>query len=151
MRQLIIKIVASGFGTGYAPIFPGTWGTLPGVAIAWLLFGFGWYLQVPLTLVVLALGVWVATAAEKFYGHDGKVIVIDEIAGVLVAYLLIPQVWQYYLLGFVIFRALDVFKPFPAARWEELPGGWGIVADDFAVGVYTNVILQIMLLLGVWV
>jgi phosphatidylglycerophosphatase A len=150
MREFLVKFTASGLGTGYAPIFPGTWGTIPGVVIAWLLFGYGWPVQVGLTVPMLVLGVWAASAAEDYYGHDGKKIVIDEVAGIMIAYLFVPHIWQYYLVGFVIFRILDIAKPFPAARWESLPRGWGVMADDFAVAVYTNIILQIMVLFGVW-
>ncbi|MFH2056619.1 MAG: phosphatidylglycerophosphatase A [bacterium] len=150
MREFIVKLTASGLGTGYAPIFPGTWGTIPGVVIAWLLFGYSWPLQVGLTMAMLAVGVWAASAAEHYYGHDGKKIVIDEVAGIMVAYLWVPVLWQYYLLGFVIFRILDIIKPFPAARWESLPRGWGVMADDFVVGVYTGVVLQILIYFEVW-
>jgi phosphatidylglycerophosphatase A len=150
MREFIVKTTASGLGTGYAPIFPGTWGTIPGVVLAWFLFGLGWPLQVGLAVVMLALGVWAASAAEHYYGHDGKKIVIDEIAGMLVAYIMVPVVWQYYLLGFVIFRILDIIKPFPAAQSESLPRGWGVMADDFVVGVYTGIILQVLIYFKVW-
>jgi phosphatidylglycerophosphatase A len=150
MKDFLVKLVASGLGTGYVPIVPGTWGTLPGVALAWLLFRYGWPVQIIVAVVVLGIGVWAATAAEKMYGHDSKIIVIDEIAGILVAYVFVPFVWQYYVLGFVIFRALDIWKPFPAARWESLPRGWGVMADDFAVAVYTNIVLQLVTLFGFW-
>ncbi|MCK4857171.1 MAG: phosphatidylglycerophosphatase A [candidate division Zixibacteria bacterium] len=150
MKDFTIKAVASGLGTGYAPIFPGTWGTLPGVLLAWLLFDWGWEVQVGLTLAALVIGVWSATRAESYYGIDNKKIVIDEIGGILVAYVLVPHVWQYYLIGFIIFRILDIWKPYPAANWEAFPGGWGTVADDFAVGVYTNVLLQMIALFGFW-
>lgn len=150
MREFIVKFTASGLGTGYAPIFPGTWGTIPGVVLAWFLFGYGWPLQVGLTVAMLAVGVWAASEAEHYYGHDGKTIVIDEIAGIMLAYIMVPIIWQYYLLGFVIFRILDIVKPFPAAQCESLPRGWGVMGDDFVVGVYTGVILQVLIYFEVW-
>lgn len=150
MREFIVKFTASGLGTGYAPIFPGTWGTIPGVVLAWLLFDYGWQWQVGLTALMLVIGVWAAGEAEHYYGHDGKKIVIDEIAGIMVSYLWVPHLWQYYLTGFVIFRILDIIKPFPAAQGESLPRGWGVMTDDFVVGVYTNIILQILVLFSVW-
>ena len=96
------------------------------------------------TILMLALGVWAATQAEAYFGHDGKPIVIDEIAGIMVGLCFVPILWQYYLLGFVIFRILDIIKPPPARQWEGLPRGWGVMGDDFAVGVYTNLILQVL-------
>lgn len=150
MRDLIVKLTASGLGTGYAPVAPGSWGTIPGLVLAWILFRYGWQVQLPVTLVFLVLAVWSASAAERIYGHDAKKIVIDEIAGMLVALVFVPFLWQYYLLGFVIFRILDVWKPWPAANWENLPRGWGVMADDFAVAIYTNVILQLVALFRFW-
>jgi phosphatidylglycerophosphatase A len=146
VKKLFIKTVATGAGFGLSPIVPGTTGTIPGVIIAWLLFPLGWGIQVVSTLIALAVGVWVAGKAEAYYGHDGKPIVIDEVAGVMVSYLFVPVQWNYYLIGFVIFRILDIWKPYPARRWENLPSGWGIMGDDFAVGVYTNIALQMLVL-----
>jgi phosphatidylglycerophosphatase A len=150
MKDFAVKLIASGFGIGYAPIVPGSWGTIPGLLIAWLLFDYGWPLQLLITGAVLAVAVWTAGLAESHYGHDAKIIVIDEIAGMLVALLFVPHRWQYYLVGFVVFRILDVWKPYPAAKWEGLPHGWGIVGDDFAVAVYTNILLQLLVLFGFW-
>lgn len=150
MRDFFIKAFATGFGFGLSPTVPGTTGTIPGVVIAWLLFPLGWIVQATSTLIALSAGVWLATKAEDYYGHDGKPIVIDEIAGMFAAYCFIPVDWRYYLLGFVLFRIGDVIKPFPARRWEDLPRGWGIMADDLVVGVYTNIILQVLLYFQVW-
>ncbi len=150
MKKFLTKTIATGLGTGLAPIVPGTFGTIPGVVIAWFLFPLGWPYQVVSTIIMLAIGVWAATEAEEFFGHDGKPIVIDEVAGIMVGYILVPVNWQYYLTGFVIFRILDIVKPPPARQWEGLPRGWGVMGDDFAVGVYTNLILQALIYFRVW-
>jgi phosphatidylglycerophosphatase A len=150
MKRFLIKTIATGLGSGLAPIVPGTFGTIPGVVIAWFLFPLGWPYQVVPTIIMLAVGVWAATQAESYFGHDGKPIVIDEIAGIMVGLCFVPVVWQYYALGFVIFRILDIIKPFPARQWEDLPRGWGVMGDDFAVGVYTNLLLQILIYFKVW-
>lgn len=151
MRDFLIKCVATGFGFGLSPMIPGTTGTIPGVVLAWFLFPLGVSVQIISTVVLLALGVWVATAAEHFFGHDGKPIVIDEIAGIMVGYCFVPVTWQNYLAGFVIFRILDIIKPFPGRHWERtLPRGWGIMGDDFACGVYTNLLLQGLIYLKLW-
>lgn len=121
------------------------------MVIAWFLFPLGIPYQVVSSVVMTALGVWIATEAEHFFGHDGKPIVIDEVAGIMVAYCFVPVTWQYYLTGFIIFRILDIIKPFPARYWERtLPRGWGIMGDDFACGIYTNLMLQVLIYFGVW-
>jgi len=157
MREFVIKSLATGFGFGLSPLFPGTPGTVPGVIIAWFLFPAIWWIgdsgtivAIATTIGMLAVGVWAADGAEQYYGHDARKITIDEVAGVMVAYLFVPHLWQYYLTGFIIFRILDIIKPYPANKWEGLRGGWGVMADDFAVGVYTNIILQILVHYGVW-
>lgn len=139
-------MVATGAGFGLSPTVPGTTGTIPGVIIAWLLFPLGWWVQIGATLLTLAVGVWAAGEAEAYFGHDGKAIVIDEVAGYMVACLFVPHLLNYYITAFVIFRILDIWKPYPARQWENLPRGWGVMGDDFAVGVYTNIILQILAL-----
>ncbi len=151
MRNFLIKCIATGLGFGLSPTIPGTTGTIPGVVLAWFLFPLGIPTQIISTVVMLALGVWVATEAEHFFGHDGKPIVIDEIAGIMVSYCFVPVTWQNYLAGFVIFRILDIIKPFPGRYWERtLPRGWGIMGDDFACGVYTNLLLQGLIYLRLW-
>ncbi len=121
------------------------------MVIAWFLFPLGIPYQVVSSVVMTALGVWIATEAEHFFGHDGKPIVIDEVAGIMVAYCFVPVTWQYYLTGFIIFRIMDIIKPFPARYWERtLPRGWGIMGDDFACGIYTNLMLQVLIYFGVW-
>ncbi len=151
MPKSIIKFIATGAGFGMSPWIPGTTGTIPGVVLAWFLFPHGWVIQVSTTLALLALGVYVATEAEKFYGHDAKPIVIDEIAGIMVGYCFVPVTWQNYLAGFIVFRILDIIKPFPGRYWERnLKAGWGIMGDDFACGVYTNLLLQLAIYFNLW-
>ena len=143
---------ATGFGFGLSPLIPGTTGTIPGVIIAWFLFPdkngdvLGWTISFVATVLTLALGVWLAGEAENYYGHDGKPIVIDEIACMMLSYLWVPHQVNYYVIGFVLFRLLDIWKPYPARKWENLPRGWGVMGDDFAIGVYTNVFLQMLVL-----
>jgi phosphatidylglycerophosphatase A len=91
----------------------------------------------------------VSTRAEIFYGHDAKAIVIDEVAGMLVTFLFVPQVEEpkarlaALLAGFFLFRVFDVVKPFPAGRAQGWPGGLGVVFDDVLAAVYANVLLRI--------
>jgi len=96
------------------------------------------------TLAVFAVGVYAADRVERDTGEkDSRRIVIDEIAGMLVVCFLLPSDAGYWVGGFVLFRALDILKPFPA-RWIErnAVGGWGIMLDDTVAGLYANLILQ---------
>ena len=98
----------------------------------------------------LALAVWAADSAERAYGTDASRIVIDEFAGYLVAVALLPKSVFVYGAAFLLFRLIDVIKPFPAGRAESLPGGMGIVMDDVVAGIYANILIRIMLLVKGW-
>ena len=87
------------------------------------------------------LGVWASSKAAKFSGlQDPQFVVIDEVSGQLLTYVvaLAPLNWKYLLLGFILFRVFDIWKPFPARQAESLPGGWGIMADDWIAGIYAG-------------
>lgn len=138
-----IQWVATGFGAGYAPVAPGTAGSLVGLILVFLVHN-RLILYAVVGLAVFALGVYAADGMARATGEkDDRRIVIDEIAGMLVAGFLIPANPGYWIGGFLLFRALDVIKPFPA-RWIEqnVAGGWGIMLDDIVAGVYANLILQ---------
>jgi phosphatidylglycerophosphatase A len=144
--------IASGLGSGYSPVAPGTAGSVVGVIIAILfviLSGlkiFSGYIYVLTTAVIFAAGVWSAGRAEVIYGEkDCGKIVIDEIAGMLVTLYLVPFDWRWLLAGFLFFRFFDIVKPFPARRIDQrVKGGWGVMLDDIAAGVYANISLQIL-------
>jgi phosphatidylglycerophosphatase A len=136
--------VATGFGAGYAPVAPGTAGSLVGLVLVFLVHNRSLILYTVVVLTVFALGVHAADCMERATGEkDNRRIVIDEIAGMLVAGFLLPSDPGYWIGGFVLFRVLDVMKPFPA-RWVEqnIVGGWGIMLDDTVAGLYANLILQ---------
>ena len=137
-------LLATGFGTGYLPIAPGTWGSLPGLALAWGLsrLAGGWAVALGAGFLALA-GVWAAGRAEILLNEkDPGPVVVDEIAGQMVTLLFLPLGARILLIGFLLFRTLDVLKPWPANRLEDLPGGSGIMADDLLVGLYGNLILH---------
>jgi phosphatidylglycerophosphatase A len=133
-----------------APVAPATAASLamlPFVHVFWMANDL---VQAALTLFVIWIAVLVSTRAEIVYGHDAKAIVIDEVAGMLVTFLFVPQVQEpkgrlmALLAGFVLFRIFDVVKPFPAGRAQRWPGGMGVVFDDVLAGVYANVLLRIV-------
>jgi phosphatidylglycerophosphatase A len=136
--------VATGFGAGYVPAVPGTAGSLAGLLLLFLLHNRSPLFYAAVSLAVLALGVYTAGRFERATGEkDSRRIVIDEIAGMLVVGFLLPPGPAFWIGGFILFRALDIWKPFPA-RWIErnIPGGWGIMLDDTVAGLYANLILQ---------
>jgi phosphatidylglycerophosphatase A len=142
--------VATAAYSGYFPIAPGTVGSLVGLLVYGLV---RWTRIAPLELaviaVVVAAGVWAATAAERFLGcTDPGPVVIDEVAGMLITLAFVPVGWASVLTGFLIFRVMDIVKPFPAGRLERLPGGWGVMADDVMAGIYAN--LGLRLVAAVW-
>lgn len=138
-------LVATLFGAGRARVVPGTFGTLAAIPAA-IVLG---YLLPPwafaaATVVLAGLAVWTSGLAARAMGlKDPRPVVIDEAAGLFVALLFLPPDPATYVGAFVLFRLMDILKPFPARRAEDLPGGWGIVVDDLIAGVYANCGLRI--------
>ncbi len=140
----LILFIAQGAYSGRSPFAPGTAGSIVGVLLYLLLAGipFGWYLLA--CILITGLAIWSAGEAEKLIGKkDDGSIVIDEIAGYLVAMILLPSTWGFIVAGFLLFRVFDIIKPFPLRRLQDLHGGVGIVLDDIGAGIYTNIVLQI--------
>ncbi|HEX4823379.1 MAG TPA: phosphatidylglycerophosphatase A [Candidatus Polarisedimenticolaceae bacterium] len=145
-RDRIALALATGLGIGYASVAPGTWGSLPGVALAALLtrWAGGWAVLGGAT-VVAAVGLWAADRAARRLGEtDPGQVVVDEIAGQMVTLAFLPCTARVLVAGFFVFRALDVWKPWPANRLEALPGGSGIMADDLMAGLYGNLLLHLI-------
>ncbi len=139
--------IATGVYVGYLPPAPGTLGSLLGLLLLWPLKP--GTVQVLVTLFLIGVGILVADqAARVIGGQDPPAIVIDEIAGIAVATLLLPPQVPERVVAFVIFRVFDVIKPFPARQAERLPGGFGIVGDDLIAGLYTNLLVRLWLLLS---
>ncbi|MBI4309657.1 MAG: phosphatidylglycerophosphatase A [Candidatus Omnitrophica bacterium] len=138
------KIIATFFGTGYFPAAPGTAATAAGAALAFLLKdGLVYYAA---AAVIFSLGTMASGIVEKdLKQKDPGIVVIDEVAGVLIAFMGIPMSWPVVICGFFLFRAFDMFKIYPINRLEALPGGWGIMLDDVMAGLYTNIVLSIAL------
>lgn len=135
--------IGSVLGTGFIPIAPATFASLVALPLIWLLpksvavYGL-------VLLAVFLLAVYLATALEGRWGRDARRITIDEIAGMLVSFFLVPFTLWSALVGFLLFRLFDVVKlPFVRA-FERLPGGWGVVMDDVMAGVCVNLVLQVI-------
>jgi phosphatidylglycerophosphatase A len=145
MRALGLTIATGGF-TGYAPVAPGTVGSLVGLLILFAVRVSGNPLfELGVLVVVIAAGIWSAGVVERDVGiEDPGIVVVDEVAGMLLTLLWIPLTWPTALVGFLAFRVFDIIKPFPARRAERLPGGWGIMADDLFAAVYAYMVVRLM-------
>ncbi len=150
-RRGLAVWVATSAGVGYFPIAPGTAGSAAGVVIVAALerlpLQVAWQMALVgvVAAVLFAVGVWAAGEGEKFFGRiDPGQVVIDEVVGQMVTLLARPRAsWKWLLAGFLLFRAFDIIKPFPARRAERLHGGWGIMVDDGIAGVYGLVVLVV--------
>ena len=144
LNRLALLFASAGY-VGMAPVAPGTWGTAVGVGLLLLVrLAADPVLEAVLLAAVLVVGVWSATLVEQDWGsRDPGTIVIDEVAGVLIALFWIPLNWVGFLVGFVAFRVFDIAKPFPVRAAERLPAGWGVMADDVVAGLYACVTVRI--------
>ena len=153
MRRLALLLATFGY-VGHCPIAPGTAGS----AAALVLYAALRYVAPPAVLtfvdpgviiVLFVLGCWAGTVAERHYGRtDPGAVVVDEVIGMLMTLWLIPVTWKGAVIGFLLFRAFDIVKPFPARQCERLHGGLGIMADDAVAGVYGNLALRLILLIA---
>lgn len=144
--------LATWFRCGRSPKAPGTVGTLGAIPLV-LLFSFtGQWGYLALTVIFCFVAIEVSDAFEKQHNcHDAKEIVIDEVAGFLVAMAWLPMTWQSFAAGFTLFRVLDALKPWPIS-WVDRNGrgGMGVVADDLLAGIITNIVLQIVFVQTEW-
>jgi len=125
------------------PIAPGTAGTAVGVLLYLGMNGLAPMTYLGFSVLLFLIGVWASGRAETLLGRvDSPSIVIDEIAGYLVAMFLVPASWEFMAAGFVLFRAFDILKPWPLKRLQDLHGGVGVMLDDIGAGIYTNLVLQ---------
>jgi phosphatidylglycerophosphatase A len=145
--NVVARLVATGLGSGYSPIAPGTAGSAVGLALFWPLAHLPLAVQVAATVAVFVAGVAAAThVADRVGLKDPGLVVVDEVVGMWVTLLLVPFTPVTAAIGFVAFRVMDVFKPYPARQLEHLRGGWGIMADDVMAGVYANLLVRIALM-----
>jgi phosphatidylglycerophosphatase A len=136
--------MATGLGTGYSPLAPGTAGSMLALLIYWLL-PLQDIIWIFLSVIFFLIGVWTTGQIESEHGKDPGIAVLDEVVGQWIALVFLPYNVKIYIASFFIFRILDIIKPFPADRAEKLSGGFGIMMDDVIAGIYTNLILQIYL------
>lgn len=143
MQRIGVFIATCGY-IGLVPVAPGTFGSAAGLVVFYAVRS----LQSPtaelaLIAVLFALGVWSGTIAERhFGGSDPGAVVMDEVVGMLITLALLPVTFLGAVVGFLLFRLLDVVKPWPSARFERLPGGLGVMADDGMAAIYGNLLMR---------
>ena len=155
--------VATGFGAGFIPFGPGTWGSIVGLLIAYELIAVFGSDAAPLQSVLVAagiaaaaLGIWAGDRAERIFGRkDASQIVIDEVCGQIISFVFITPYlvrlgpnWRWWMIaGFAFFRAFDIFKPYPINKLQDLSGGFGVMMDDVFAGIYAAALLSFLLAL----
>jgi phosphatidylglycerophosphatase A len=141
-----IHFLAFGFGSGLAPVAPGTFGTLVGIPFFFFMASLPLWGYLSLILAFFLFGVWLCDRSSKMLGvHDHGGIVWDEIVGYLVTMIAAPAGWEWVIVGFILFRIFDIFKPWPIAYLDRhVSGGFGIMVDDILAGVYAMLILQLL-------
>jgi phosphatidylglycerophosphatase A len=141
-----VHLFALGFGSGLAPVAPGTFGSMVGVAIALVVLHFGLIAAITATAIVTLAGIWICGESARRLGvHDHPGIVWDEVAGMMIAMLAAPRTWWGLLLAFGLFRLFDIWKPWPIREIDHgMRGGAGIMLDDVMAGFLAVLVLLVV-------
>jgi phosphatidylglycerophosphatase A len=141
-----VHCLALGFGSGLAPFAPGTFGSLVGLALALALAPLGLAWNLGLTLLAVLAGIWICGESARRLGvHDHPAIVWDEIAGMMITMLAVPEAWWGAPLAFALFRLFDIAKPWPIREIDHgLGGGAGIMLDDVLAGSFAALGLTVV-------
>jgi phosphatidylglycerophosphatase A len=140
-------LIATVLGVGYAPLAPGTFGSAAGLVLWWLLPASP-FVQGLAIVTIFIVGSWSGGIAERHFNRkDPGQVVIDEVLGMLITLFMNPVGWAGAIVAFLLFRAADIVKPYPANQLERLRGGVGVMADDAMAAVYANLVLRA----GLWV
>jgi phosphatidylglycerophosphatase A len=140
------KIIASVAGIGYVK----GGGTFAAIAycIIWFLLPVGFsnnYWQLITTTAITAVGVWCSNKVDGIWGKDSSKVVIDEVAGMAIALLFVPHNIIFLLSGLLLFRFFDIVKPLGVRKMEKLPKGWGVMGDDVLAGVYSLIVMHLII------
>ena len=141
------KIIASVFGIGYVGKGGGTIAALF-YCLVWLLLPAGYsntLWQVIITFFIILIGVRSSNYVDKAWGKDSSKVVVDEVAGMAISLLYVPQNIFYIIIGLILFRFFDIVKPLGIKKLESLPKGWGVMADDILAGIYSLTVIQLIL------
>jgi phosphatidylglycerophosphatase A len=147
--DFVARVVATAFGSGYSPFAPGTAGSAVGVLLFWPMASLAWPWALGASAVLFVVGSLAAgRVARLVQKKDPGIVVVDEVVGQWLTLTALPFTPLTAGVGFLLFRVMDIVKPWPARDLERVPGGWGIMADDVAAGIYAHLLLRVFLL--VW-
>ena len=143
MDRIGLFIATCGY-LGYVPVAPGTFGSAAGLLVFYAVRSTGsTAVELAAIIVLFAIGIWSGTVAEHHFGGvDPVPVVLDEVVGMLITLAFLPVNAAGAIVGFLVFRVLDVVKPWPSARFERLPGGLGVMADDGMAALYGNLAMR---------
>jgi phosphatidylglycerophosphatase A len=150
VRNFFYHLIATALGTGYAPLAPGTAGSLLALFLIYYFYPPSWILLLSILLLFL-LGVYCSGKLEIIHGEDPSLVVVDEVVGMAISLLFLPRNWLLFLLAFLLFRFFDIVKPAPINSSQKLRAGWGIMIDDVLAGIYAIISVQILRFLYVLV
>ncbi len=143
MSDRLVKMLSTWFYVGDFPVGPGTAASAVAVLIA-VIFSPNLFLYVCATIAITVVGFMVSGRMEELLGKkDPGCIVIDEVAGIMIAFFMLPLSWPVIFIAFFLFRAFDMFKIYPVNKFEKIHGGVGVMTDDLVAGLYTNIVMQI--------
>lgn len=140
--NILVKALASFFYVGCLPLAPGTFGSLAGLLIAWYFYGALPYLVVLFSVIGFVI---CKPAVAVFSAKDPSSFVLDEVCGMMLSVLWLPRVWFVLLLGLLLFRLFDTWKPWPIRLIQQNPNPLSILWDDLAAGALVNVVLQALI------
>ena len=157
IRKLSSLIIGTTFGIGFIPVASGTFASIS-IALLWIglpdyifynsfekeIYYDNYSILLLIMIIFSYICVYISKECEKIYGHDAKQIVIDEVIGYIFACLFLPKTIMIAVYALILFRIFDILKPLYINKLQSLPHGWGIISDDIAAGITTNIILQIL-------
>jgi phosphatidylglycerophosphatase A len=142
-----VHFLALGFGSGLAPKAPGTFGTIVGLPLFYLIADYAFSIQITIIAAFFIIGIYFCDVAGKALGvSDHGSIVWDEIAAMMLVLTITPNQWQWWLVAFCLFRLFDIWKPFPIHQCDAaLKGGFGVMFDDLLAALYAIISLKALL------
>ena len=147
------ELFFTGMYSGYSPIAPGTAGTVLAFLIyilEYIIFGNNsWIVNLVVVFILIYPSIKLCDTGENFFKKkDPSEVVLDEIIGYWISVLFYPFNWKIVLFAFCIFRVMDILKPYPIRKFEKYKGGFGIIIDDLIVGIYTNLLIRIIIIIA---
>jgi phosphatidylglycerophosphatase A len=143
----IEKFIGSGFYTGFIPLASGTFASIAALAIYFIPYFEKSYIILPAIFIFIVWGIQLGTKFETLYGKDPAECTVDEVVGMWITLLFLPKNILIALIAFLVWRTLDVIKPFPARKSESLEGGLGIMMDDIISAIYSLIIVHLILVI----